>query len=134
MVGSVGIDIIEVKRVKKAIERWKEHFLNRIFTPEEISYCQKKNFPEFSFAGRFACKEAAMKALGTGLSSEVGWKDFEIIRGNTGKPGLSISKRIEEKFGKAKILISLSHSKEYAVAVAVLLSGNRRDPDGSGQT
>jgi holo-[acyl-carrier protein] synthase len=121
MIGSVGIDIIEIKRVKKAIERWKEHFLRRVFAPQEISYCQKKKFPEVSFAGSFACKEAAMKALGTGLSSGVGWKDFEIVRGNTGKPELLISKKIEKKFGKPKILISLSHSKEYAVAVAVLL-------------
>ena len=133
MIGSVGIDIIEIKRVKKAIERWKEHFLNRVFTFGEINYCQKNKFPEFSFAGRFACKEAVMKALGTGLSSEVGWKDFEVIRGNKGRPELLISKQIEEKFGKPKFLISLSHSKEYAVAVAVLLN-NCRDPDGSGET
>jgi len=121
MIGSVGIDIIEIKRVKKTIERWKEHFLERVFTKGEINYCLKKKFPEISFAGRFACKEAAMKALGTGLSKGVGWKDFEIIRGNKGKSELLISKKIEKKFGKPKFLISLSHSKEYAVAVAVLL-------------
>jgi holo-[acyl-carrier protein] synthase len=121
MIGSVGIDIIEIKRIKKAIQRWKEHFLKRVFTFEEISYCQKKKFPEVSFAGRFACKEAAMKALGTGLSSGAGWKDFEIIRGNKGKPELLISKKIEKEFGKPKFLISISHSKEYAVAVAILL-------------
>ena len=130
MIGSVGIDIIEIKRVKKTIDRWKEHFLERVFTKGELKYCLKKKFPEISFAGRFACKEAVMKALGTGLSKGMGWKDFEIVQGNKGKPELSISKKIEKQFGKPKFLISLSHSKEYAVAVAILLN-NCRDPDGS---
>jgi holo-[acyl-carrier protein] synthase len=120
MRSSLGTDLIEVKRIKKALDRWGDRFLNRVFTPSEIEYCQRKKAPEVSLAARFAAKEAAMKALGTGLSDKVSWKDFEVIRDQRGKPDMKLSENIKKKIGNRKILISLTHTREYALAVAFL--------------
>jgi holo-[acyl-carrier protein] synthase len=121
MTQSIGTDLILVKRIRKALNRWGDRFLNRVFTPEEIKYCQKKKFPEISLAARFAAKEAAMKAIGTGLSQEVSWKDFEVIRDTKGKPEMKLSEKIKKRFGNKKILISLTHTRDHALAVALLM-------------
>ncbi len=121
MTQSLGTDLILVKRIRKALNRWGDRFLNRVFTPGEIKYCKKKKFPEISLAARFAAKEAAMKAFGTGLSQEVSWKDFEVIRDTNGKPEMKLSEKIKKRFGNKKILISLTHTREYALAVALLI-------------
>ena len=120
MTQSLGTDLIQVKRIRKALIRWGERFLNRVFTPEEIKYCRKKKLPEISLAARFAAKEAAMKALGTGLSQEVSWKDFEVTRTPRGKPEMRLSEKIKKRYGNKKILISLTHTQDYALAVALL--------------
>jgi holo-[acyl-carrier protein] synthase len=120
MRNSLGTDLIQIKRIKKALNRWGDRFLNRVFTPGEIEYCQRKKAPEVSLAARFAAKEAAMKALGTGLSDKVSWKDFEVIRDQRGKPDMKLSENIKKKIGNRKILISLTHTREYALAVAFL--------------
>jgi len=117
---SLGTDLIQVKRIKKALNRWGDRFLNRVFTPNEIGYCQRKKAPEISLAARFAAKEAAMKALGTGLSDKVSWKDFEVIRGPRGKPEMRLSDSIRKRLQNKIILISLTHTQEYALAVALL--------------
>lgn len=116
----MGTDLIEVKRIKKALIRWGDRFLNRVFTPGEIKYCKRKKIPEFSLTARFAAKEAAMKAIGTGLSDKVSWKDFEVILDQRGKPEMRLSEKIKRRIGDREILISLTHTQEYALAVALL--------------
>lgn len=120
---SLGTDLIEVKRIKKALNRWGNRFLNRIFTPGEIKYCKRKKSPEISLAARFAAKEAAMKALGTGLSGGVRWKDFEVIRGPRGRPEMKLSQNIKKRLKNGKMLVTLTHTREHALAVALLVEG-----------
>ncbi len=121
MIESLGIDLIEIKRVKKVKERWGKRFLERVYTPKELEYCLKKRYPETSLAGRFAAKEAVMKALGTGLSSGVSWKDIEIVNDRKGKPEVFLYGKTKELLGKKKVLISISHTKEDAIAQAIIL-------------
>lgn len=118
---SLGTDLIEVKRIKKALRRWGDRFLNRVFTRDEIEYCKRKKSPEISLAARFAAKEAAMKALGTGLSGGVRWKDFEVIRGPRGRPEMRLSPNIKKRLKNGTILITLTHTREHAMAVALLM-------------
>jgi holo-[acyl-carrier protein] synthase len=115
---TTGVDIIEIDRIQAALERWGQRFLNRIYTEGEIAYCRGR--PP-NLAGRFAAKEAAMKALGTGLRG-VGWKDVEVVRGTGGKPSVRLHGRAllrAEKLGVTELALSLSHSRGYAVAFVV---------------
>ena len=117
MVKGVGIDIIEIKRIKGAIEKFGERFFNRILTDKEIAYCKSFVKPFQHFAGRFASKEAYSKSIGTGISKEFSWKDIEIINDERGKP--YIHHLVENEFSKNKYYISISHTDEYATAVVV---------------
>ncbi|MFH1710493.1 MAG: holo-ACP synthase [bacterium] len=111
----IGIDIIEIQRVKMAAGKFKDKFLNRIFTKRELEYCRKKKklkFPEL--AARFAAKEAYSKALGTGLKG-INWKQIEIINNDNGKPCIYIDRK-----PKKNALVSLSHSLKYATAVVLI--------------
>jgi holo-[acyl-carrier protein] synthase len=121
VVDSLGIDIVEVKRVKAAMEKWGDRFLHRVFTPGEIAYCRRRSSPEQSFAARFAAKEAILKAIGTGLSQGIRWTSMEIVNDKNGRPSVKLGKMIKDKIGDKKILISMSHTKEYAVAQAILV-------------
>ncbi len=97
MVLGIGTDLMETRRVQESIDRFGERFLQRVFTPGEIAYCmrKKKNAAE-SFAARFAAKEAGAKALGTGISRGVSWKEFEVRREASGRPTLHLSGRAAE--------------------------------------
>ena len=121
MLEGLGIDMIEVGRIKKALNRWGERFLHRVFTPEERNYCMKKAFPEQSLAARFAAKEAVLKAIGTGLSVGIRWTDVEIANDKRGKPEVGLGKNITQRIGNKKILLSISHTKEFAIAFAILV-------------
>jgi len=123
MVLGLGTDLIETKRVQESIERYGERFLERIFTEGEIAYCmrKRKNAAE-SFAARFAAKEAGAKALGTGISHGVSWKEFEVRREASGRPTLHLSGRaaeLAEAMGVRRVQLSLTHSRELALAVVV---------------
>ena len=120
MIDSLGIDMVEVKRIRILMEKWGDRFLHRVFTPSEIAYCKSKSAPEQSFAARFAAKEAILKAIGTGLSQGIRWTSMEVVNDKNGSPSVKLGKRIKDKIGDKKILISMSHTKEYAVAQAVL--------------
>ena len=120
MIDSVGIDIIEVSRIKNAIDRWGDSFLHRVFTPWEINYCSHKKFPEQSFAGRFAVKEAVLKAIGTGYNGGVRWTSVEIVNNKLGQPAVRLGERIKNIIGNKQIRVSMSHTREYAVANAVM--------------
>jgi holo-[acyl-carrier protein] synthase len=124
MVLGLGTDLIETARLQETIDRFGERFLERIFTAGEISYCmrKKKNAAE-SFAARFAAKEAGAKALGTGISHGVSWKEFEVRREPSGQPTLHLSGRAAElasAMGVRRIQLSLTHSREMALAVVVV--------------
>lgn len=112
IVGS-GIDIIEISRIKKAVERWGDDFLKHIFNPEEIAYSSRQKNPYQHYAVRFAAKEAVFKAVG---DLKLTWKDVTITHDAEGKP---VCIHHSNHFTK-KILISLSHCKEYAVASAIV--------------
>tara|TARA_B100000315_G_scaffold158985_1_gene147532 strand:- start:710 stop:1084 length:375 start_codon:yes stop_codon:yes gene_type:complete len=116
---ATGVDIIEIPRVGQVLERYGQRFLDRVFTPQEIAYCRGR--PP-NLAARFAAKEATMKALGTGVRG-VGWKDIEVVRHESGAPAVKLHGRAErraQRLGVQEIALSLSHSREYAVAFVVV--------------
>ena len=123
MILGTGIDIIEVARIRSSIERFGERFLRRILRPDEISYCFLYKSPARHVAARFAAKEAVSKAFGTGIGRHLGWQDLEIRREESGKPFVVLHdaglKLLSERGGKL-IQVSLSHTENYAAAVAVL--------------
>ena len=114
-----GVDIIEISRVRQVLERYGQRFLNRVYTPGEISYCRGR---APNLAGRFAAKEATMKALGTGVHG-VSWKDIEVVRHESGAPSVLLhgrGKRRAQHLGVRDISLSISHSRDYAVAFVVV--------------
>ena len=113
MILGTGIDIVEVERIQKAVDRWGEVFLNYVFTPGEIEYAKKFKFPYRHYAGRFAAKEAIFKAMGI---PHLSWHDVNIINDETGKP-VCYYNNIDFKY---RLLISISHSRDYAVASAIV--------------
>jgi holo-[acyl-carrier protein] synthase len=113
MVKGIGIDIIEVERVKRTAEKTPK-FLERIFTPGEISYCLAKRNKYQHLAARFAAKEAFFKAIGRSIN----WKDVELINAPSGKPRLEI--KAKERFAFLEAHVSISHLKEYAIAMVIL--------------
>jgi holo-[acyl-carrier protein] synthase len=113
MILGTGIDIIEVDRIQKAVERWGDVFLNFVFTPKEIEYARKFKFPYRHYAGRFAAKEAIFKAMGI---PDLSWQDVTIINDANGKPVC----HYDNKAFKHRLLISISHSRDYAVASAIV--------------
>ena len=122
----VGIDIIEICRVKKIIDRYGNKFLNRHFTTKEIEYCRGKIDSSVCFAGRFTAKEAVYKALNMQWVEGFNWKDIEISSSDTGAPIVILSGKTHEKahhLGVDKINVSISHCREYAVSVAVATGG-----------
>lgn len=115
---TTGVDIIEIERIRQSVTRWGRRFLDRIYTMEELNYC-KGRIP--NLAGRFAAKEAVMKALGTGIVG-VGWKEIEVVMLKGEAPFLKLHGRALNKaksLGVRQLAISLSHSKDYAVATVV---------------
>lgn len=121
-INGLGMDIIEVERIKKALDRFNENMMNKIFTIEEQKYCLKhKKKPYSHFAGRFAAKEAIAKSLSTGIGKSLSWLDMEILNDEKGKPFVKFSEQAKEIFKNPNILLSISHTDNYASAVAILL-------------
>jgi holo-[acyl-carrier protein] synthase len=118
MIKGVGIDIIEVKRIRDIMVKYGDKFFTRILTDSEIAYCKSyKANPEVHFAGRFAAKEAYSKAIGTGISKTFGWKDIEILNDPLGKPYINHVKQNE--YSNFKFELSISHTHDYGCAVVV---------------
>ncbi len=123
MILGTGIDIIEVARVKASHERFGERFLNRLLVADEIAYCLSHKNPAPFLAARFAAKEAISKAFGTGIGAQLGWQDMEIRRKESGEPFVVLHGKGKELFalrGAKQLLVSLSHTQNYAAATAVL--------------
>ena len=127
MIVGLGTDVVEVARVEQAIARFGRRFLERVFTPAEIAYCESKANAVERFAARFAAKEAALKAIGTGLTRGISWQDLEVARQPGGAPTMRYSGRAGEFFarlGAARAHVSLTHTATVAFAVVILESGS----------
>ena len=122
MIFGTGLDIIEIDRIRKSLEKYSTRFEEKVFTRAEIDYCRAQADPARHFAGRFAVKEAVSKCLGTGISGGVAWKDIEVLQKKSGQPILKLRQKTKELFDHHKlnaIHISISHARGYAVANAI---------------
>ena len=123
MILGTGVDLAEVPRIRTAIERYGERFVQRIFTPLEIAYVERKANRFERYAARFAAKEAGMKAIGTGWKRGVTWKDLEVSNLPSGQPTLRLhgaAAQIAEKMGVKRISLSLTHTAELGMAHVIL--------------
>ena len=123
MILGTGVDITEVARVREAIERFGDRFLRRVFTPAEVEYCATKRNNVERLAARFAAKEAALKALGTGLRHGISWQNVEVRRQPGSRPTLAFSgvaAEFADRLGVKHIALSLSHTAEQAIAMVIL--------------
>ena len=127
----IGTDIIECLRIAQMIERHGDLFINRVYTPHEIQYCQTRKQATQHYAGRWAAKEAVLKALGTGWRRGISWRDIEIRNAPSGRPVVALrggARDVVEQLGITEMLISISHCRSHATAYA-LAHGSERKPD-----
>lgn len=115
----IGNDIVEVERIRKSYERHGYRFLTKLFSTQEQDYCLKHKDPVPHLAGRFAAKEAIVKALGTGFGEHASWLDMEIINDSMGKPCVHLSETMAAKIKNTTILVSISHCELYVTAMAI---------------
>lgn len=123
MILGIGTDVIEVVRIKEAIEKYGDRILRRLFTPAEIEYCSARKNAALHFAGRFASKEAAFKAMGRGWGGEISWKDVEVTNIESGAPQIAFSGKALEVVTDKKMTrahVSISHIETIATAVVIL--------------
>ncbi|MGD2175301.1 MAG: holo-ACP synthase [Candidatus Brocadiaceae bacterium] len=126
MILGVGVDIVEVPRIRRAVERYGARFVRRIFTEQESEYCRRCTHPEQRFATRFAAKEAALKALGVGWQKGVRFLEVEVSNDELGAPTIAFSGRaleLSRKLGVERIHVSLSHHRDFAIAQVLLEDG-----------
>ncbi|MEI8121478.1 MAG: holo-ACP synthase [bacterium] len=120
-----GVDLVENERLRVLLERWGDRFKSRVFLASEQAYCDSKASPWLYYAGRFAVKEAVSKAFGTGIGPDLGWLDMEVIKNpDSGAPSLALSEQgrlLAERRRVSRVLISLSHTHNFAVAHALLI-------------
>lgn len=124
MIYGVGIDMVEVERIKNAMQKRGQRFTQRIFTEKEVLYCEKREKSKYQhYAARFAAKEAVFKALGTGWRQGVSWSEIEVENLPSGKPRINVfgrTKEIAESLGGKTFHISITHCKEYAISEVIL--------------
>ena len=123
MIVGIGVDIVDIRRVRGVLERQGDRFVRRVFTAAEQDYCRAHRDPSPYFAARFAAKEALFKALGTGWAQGVTWLDAEVQRQESGAPRLLITgraRKLADQRGARRTHVSLSHSEEAAIAVVIL--------------
>jgi holo-[acyl-carrier protein] synthase len=126
MIQGIGLDIVEVERIRKILMRRREKFLGRIFAENEIAYAFRKRSPEIHLAARFAAKEAFLKALGIGMGRGVSMKEIAVVLGRLGNPMLELSGKAEKVAREMKINaihVSLSHTAFYAIALVIAERG-----------
>ncbi|UCE82725.1 MAG: holo-ACP synthase [Deltaproteobacteria bacterium] len=123
MIRGIGVDLVNIDRMERAVERWGQRFLERIFTAAEIERCQGRARPAQCLALRFAAKEAFAKALGLGIREGLRWRDVEVVQDDLGKPSLLLhnrAKQLLEKMEAKRAWLSLSDERDSAIAVVVL--------------
>ena len=119
----IGVDLVRIARIQALAERWQDRFLDRIYTDAERRACLERASPYASLAGRFAAKEAVLKALGTGWSEGLSWRDIQILNDGRGRPVVSVQGKADvlvRSAGVTQIHVSLSHDSDYAIAQAIL--------------
>lgn len=124
----IGTDIVECLRIAQMIERHGELFINRVYTQYEIRYCQTRKQSTQHYAGRWAAKEAILKALGTGWRKGISWRDIEVRNEPSGRPVVGLrggARDIVEKLGIREMLVSISHCRSHAMAYALALGAER---------
>jgi holo-[acyl-carrier protein] synthase len=132
----IGTEITECLRIAQMIERHGEQFMDRVFTDDEIRYCRNRRQTTQYFAGRWAAKEAVLKALGISSRRGVAWRDIEIRNGAAGQPVVALRggiKDLVERLGVARILLSIAHCRSHATAYALAVAKDRRGGDKAGQ-
>ena len=117
---AIGVDLAEIDRIENLIGRYGNRFLKRVFTKNEITYCSKKVTAASSYAARFAAKEAVLKTTGLGLNKGLNWKDIEVVNDEKGKPSVKLYGKTNEMLHDKKIHISLSHTKNFAIAMVTV--------------
>lgn len=123
MIIGTGVDVVEIARFRKVIERLKDRFILRVFTPAEQQFCNSHRDPVPHYAARFAAKEALFKALGTGWAKGVTWLDVEVLRERQDAPTMTLhgeAQRLSTSMGAHRVHLSLSHSEQWAVAMVIL--------------
>ncbi len=123
----IGTDIIECLRIAQMIDRHGELFVNRVYTPYEIDYCQSRKAATQHFAGRWAAKEAILKAIGTGWRKGISWRDMEIRSNPQGRPSVLLcggAREVADALGVQEILISISHCRSHATAMATAVGAD----------
>ena len=116
----VGIDLVNVGRVRAALERYPERFRSRVFTAAEVQFCETLGDKYPSYAGRFAAKEAFSKALGTGLRGAIGWAEIEVLDNEKTRPTIRATGRAAVILAGRKVHLSISHLSDYATAIVVI--------------
>lgn len=120
-----GIDLVENERMREMLEKWGDSFRQKVFLRKEQEYCDTKTAPFRHYAARFAVKEAVSKAFGTGMGPHIGWLDIETVRDEaTGAPSVRLAQKgaeLAQRMGVTEIVVSLSHTRDYAVAHVLLL-------------
>ncbi|MEW4528616.1 MAG: holo-ACP synthase [Maioricimonas sp. JB045] len=132
MIVGLGTDIIEILRIGEMIERHGELFLQRVYTEQEIRYCQRRKEAIQHYAGRWAAKEAVMKTLGTGFIKGIRWKDIEVVSKRSGAPVIQLAGGALEKsksLGIDQVLVTISHCRTYATATAIAVQAAARLPE-----
>ena len=127
----IGTDVVEVLRIAQMIERHGELFIQRVYTPFEIDYCNARKAATQHFAGRWAAKEAILKAVGTGWSKGIAWHDVEIRNEITGRPAVFIrggTRDVLEQLGVGPIMVSISHCRSHATAYALAFAAKGEGP------
>jgi holo-[acyl-carrier protein] synthase len=122
MIVGTGIDIAEPERVRAAVERYGQRFLKRVFTEQEIAYCERKRNKFERYAARFAAKEAAFKALGVGWRRGIRWVDVEVANLPSGQPTLKLAGRAQEfaeRLGVRRVSLSLTHTEQFTLAQVI---------------
>jgi holo-[acyl-carrier protein] synthase len=119
MILGIGNDILEIERVREAIDSQGDRFIQKLFTKREQAYCKKHSDPMPHYAARFSAKEAIVKALGTGFGEMAAFHDIEIINNDLGKPEIFFSDALKNQFKNPEVLLSISHCKNYVATVAV---------------
>lgn len=121
MVIGIGIDIIEIDRIKESVEKFGDRFLNKVYTQKELDYCLKKKYKYQHLAARFAAKEAVYKALATGWNQDASWQNIEILNEPNGMPIVTLHGKLNRFLHKGRDLkISMSHSRDYVTCMAIV--------------
>jgi holo-[acyl-carrier protein] synthase len=131
-IAGIGTDIVECLRIAQMIERHGELFIDRVYTASEIEYCRSRKQATQHFAGRWAAKEAILKAIGTGWRRGISWRDIEVRNSEGGRPTVALRggvREVVEQMGVAEVLISISHCRSHATAFAIAVGRERNAQD-----